>query len=46
MIVHYLNKYAMHNILSNFLYISYVFAHLGAVSNNINNVGQNKYKGK
>ena len=28
--VHYSNKYAMHNILNNFLYISYVFAHVGA----------------
>ena len=46
LIVHYSNKYAVHNILSNFLYIPYVFAHLGAVSNNVNDVGQNRVKDK
>ena len=46
LIVHYSNKYAMHNIFSNFQYIPYAFAHLGAVSNNVNDVGQNRAKGK
>ena len=44
LIVHYSNKYAMHSIFSNFLYVPYFFAHLGAVSNNVIDV--NRFKGK